>query len=87
MTNLGRCSKHRHIREFKVGDLVRVVCIAGRPTPNIFLGDMGTVVVVSPYYGEDVLYKVGLEEKWGGLIQIKPGYNYFSPRALEIINQ
>ncbi len=85
---LGKCSKHRHIREFSVGDKIRVVCEGGR-TYAPPLGSTGSIVEILPP-GQGV-YAYALEIRWGGLARVYVGsrgnHYYLSPRAMEKISQ
>ena len=91
---VGRCSKHRKMREFKDGDRVRIVCTGGFSGSDgscrSTIGAEGSVLHLSPL-GSCQIYKDGLEQIWGGLILVHHlpcgHHHYFSPRALEIITQ
>ena len=93
MTNLGRCSKHRHIREFKEGDKVRILTWAGRRKPNSTCedGDIGVVAFAAPFReAQQVdIYERSKERIWGGTVAVKfgSGIYYLSPRAMEKISQ
>jgi hypothetical protein len=89
-TTLGKCSKHRHIREFKLGDKVRLVCLGGRDFKCEF-PSLGYVDVVS-YVGSltKPIYPAQSQVHWGGLVGLDMPcghWHYFSPRALEMLTQ
>lgn len=93
MPPLNNCSKHRHISEFKIGDMVRIVCTKGRIEGYTRIIDhLGAEAKVEglSHFSKDIteLYTPGMEKHWGGLlfIRIKSGSAfYISPRGVEKI--
>jgi len=83
-----RCSKHGHIKEFAIGDRVRLVCTGGRDV-CAEIGAVGSVLeFIQP--SQSVIYNDELRFKWGGLLRVsfdngRHSSNHISPRALEKI--
>jgi hypothetical protein len=84
-SSIGRCSKHRKVSEFEVGNRVRVVCIGGRKFERCnHLDEIGTINQINNdptfYYGSEN------QKRWGGVVSVQfegCAGHYFSPRALE----